>query len=131
MNNTNEATNRNGVDLGALLWGLTLIALGVVFLFDQFEWWNMHGLTHRYWPMIIVVLGFSRMLRGRFWPGLWLTIIGAWLQISQLGLYGLTFRNSWPVLLIGFGLYSIAKTIAGPRGRRGWQGCGGVEQRHD
>ena len=42
--------------------------------------------------------------RERSTGGLWMIGIGCWLLVSQTHLFGLGFRTSWPLLLIGMGL---------------------------
>ncbi len=99
------------VNMPALLWGLSLIALGVLFLLDRFRILDLHHLAHLYWPMIIVVIGAAKLLRRNLWGGSWVVLVGVWLQIAHLRLFGLTFNNSWPLLLIAFGAGVIARTL--------------------
>ena len=41
--------------------------------------------------------------------GLWLMTVGAWLIASMAQLFGLTFRTSWPLLLIAGGAFIVAR----------------------
>lgn len=99
------------VNAPALLWGLSLMALGVVFLLDRFRVLDIHHLAHFYWPMIIVAVGVAKLLRRNLWGGFWVVVVGLWLQIAHLRLFGLTFNSSWPLLLIAFGAGVIARTL--------------------
>jgi hypothetical protein len=92
------------IDRGSLTWGLILIGIGAVFLFAQLDILDFETVIHRYWPMILVVIGVPMLFqRRRVWSGLWLITIGVWLQIARLKLFGLTYRTSWPLLLIALG----------------------------
>ena len=103
---------RKPIDTGALAAGLGLVALGLLFLFDRLQIADVHDLLRHYWPLIIVFIGVVHLLRGRVWHGLWLIVVGLWLQITALHLFGLTFRSSWPLLLIALGAGMILRTIA-------------------
>ena len=109
MNDT--VTSRN-VDRGALAGGIILIAIGAMFLLSELNIAHFGGLMRRYWPMILVVIGVSNLFsRETVWSGLWLIALGAWLQISHLGLFGLSYRTSWPLLLIALGGGMILRSI--------------------
>lgn len=104
------------VDSGALVTGLVLITAGVAFLVGDFG-----EIVHDWWPMLLVLVGLSRLFRRRsMWSGLWLMTIGGWLQAVRLRLFDLTFRNSWPLLLIilGAGIALRAFFDAIPDGER-------------
>ena len=94
----NEEQTRR-IDPNALFTGLVLVALGIAFLLGDFG-----GLVHHWWPMFVVLLGVPKLLNRRtVWAGLWLVSLGAWLQIVHLHLFGLSFGNGWPLLLIVVG----------------------------
>ena len=42
---------------------------------------------------------------------MWLITLGVWLQIARLKLFGLTFRTSWPLLLIALGAGIILRAF--------------------
>jgi hypothetical protein len=87
------------IDAATLVTGLILIIAGGFLLVADF-----HGMIRVWWPMILVLIGIPKLFRrGTVWSGLWLIAIGAWLQLVRLHLFDLTFRNSWPLLLIVFG----------------------------
>lgn len=103
---------RRPIDTGALAAGLGLVALGLLFLFDRLQMADVHYLLRHYWPLIIVFIGGVKLLRGRIWNGLWLVVVGLWLQIATLHLFGMTFSSSWPLLLIALGAGMILRTVA-------------------
>lgn len=50
---------------GTTLGGLILVTLGVVFLARNLGWVSLESL-HRYWPVLLIVLGAAMLLgRGR------------------------------------------------------------------
>jgi hypothetical protein len=104
-------TTRKQIDSGAVFSGLVLIAVGVLFLLERLGLADFHYVIRHYWPLIIVIIGLSKVLRRQIWGGFWLIAIGAWLQISYLRLFGLSFSSSWPLLLIALGVGMIARTI--------------------
>lgn len=98
---------------GRFFTGLVLIAIGVLFLLEQFHIAGFNHLLHIWWPMFIVMIGVSSIVgRGKPWSGLWMIAIGLWLELIQLHLFGLTFRNSWPLLLIALGAIMTLRALA-------------------
>ena len=92
------------VDSGSLLNGLLLMGIGTLFLFDRLRIADFGDLFRMYWPMIILLFGVSHLFRrDGLWTGLWMIALGAWFQVAHLHLFGLTWRNSWPLLLIVMG----------------------------
>jgi hypothetical protein len=99
-------------DNGRLFTGLMLIGLGTLFLLEQFHIAGFHAIFRTWWPMIIVMFGVSSLVgRGRVWSGLWTIAIGVWLQLIQLRMFDLTFRNSWPLLLIVLGAFMTLRAL--------------------
>ncbi len=95
-----------------LMWGLLLIGLGGAFLLDQLGLVEIVELWH-YWPLILVVIGINRMIgyptAADFTGGLWTMFIGLWLFANFEHVFGLTFGNSWPYLIIACGITLILK----------------------
>ena len=92
------------IDRSALINGLFLIGLGVLFLLDRLHIEDFGDLIRTYWPCIIILFGVSHLFRREsIWSGAWLVLIGMWLQAVHLHLFNLTFGNSWPLILIASG----------------------------
>ena len=105
-----DSTRR--IDSSALFTGLLLVGVGVLFLLDRFHFAHFGDLMRTWWPMVIVLVGVSRLLHRRsVWSGLWLIAIGTWLQLVRLHLFEMTFRNSWPLLLIIIGAGIALKAV--------------------
>jgi len=103
---------------GGIFAGVVLIAVGIVFLLETFHVARFDEVVHGWWPMLIVLFGVVRLFTGRRpWGAIWFIAIGAWLQAVQLGLFGLTYHNSWPLLLIvagaGMTLRAFGDTFRG------------------
>ena len=89
-----------------IFWGLILVGLGVMFLFEHFEALEL-AMMWRFWPLILLVSGLVDVLSATRWKhigeGMNQIVIGGWLLACLEHLWGFTWNNSWPVLLIGIG----------------------------
>ncbi len=108
-----------------LLWGVALVALGVIFLMDRLAWIDLTqylGPQTHWWhflPLLLALGGLIRMLTAQsvrqLAKGLVRIVVGLWLFACLQQLGGLSFANSWPVLLVAFGAQMLV---------RGWYGRG-------
>lgn len=48
---------------GSLVWGVVLIAFGVLFLLDQFHI-DVWDAVWRFWPVILILWGADKLVRG-------------------------------------------------------------------
>jgi len=116
-----------------LVMGLVLTALGTLFVLDSFGVIDAGSLTD-YWPLILILPGLGNLIwprkhADRFW-GVILVGVGTLLLLRNLGLFWISFRHVWPVVLILLGLYVIWRA----RGPRPWDpgAADGMGQRaHD
>ena len=101
---------------GSLVWGLGLIAMGVMFLLHflnviQWSAWSV------WWPALVIFLGTMRLLTGRsprrIGNGVTMVGMGVWFLLATNHLYGLEWHNSWPLALVAVGLGSVVRAIAG------------------
>lgn len=80
-----------------------MIAVGTMFLLERFGYAST-GQVLRFWPLLVVCIGLAHLIRpGSGRPSIFLLLLGIWLQISTLGLFGLGFSDSWPLLIIFVG----------------------------
>lgn len=90
-----------------LVWGLVIVGVGVALFLDSMQMVEVESLWH-YAPLLLVVVGMNKMVgyptARHFTNGLWEMIVGLWLFAVFEQMYGLTFANSWPILVIAFGL---------------------------
>ena len=104
-----------------VMWGLVLIAVGVIFLLDRMDlvdFISVRNLWH-YWPLLIVAAGINQTIgypsAREFCNGLWTVFIGLWLFAVFEGFLGLTFRNSWPLFLLMWGLQMVLSPVINRR----------------
>lgn len=110
---------RDSIDspMAGIAGGIVLIAVGSFVLLNAIG--DLASLFARYWPLILVVLGVSKLFsRDTIATGLMLVAIGAWFQISHLRLFDVTWRSSWPLLLIAAGLTTIVHSLVRTGGRK-------------
>jgi hypothetical protein len=89
-----------------LLWGLMLVAIGMLFLLERLDMLAIDGLWH-YWPVLTAIFGIVKLMpptsSRHILGGLWLMFFSAWWYVSYEHLWGLSFHDSWPFLLIAWG----------------------------
>ena len=97
---------------GRFFFGLVLLALGILFLANNFDYIYIDHIG-RYWPAILILFGVVRLFEpetdGRHGSGLGWIFLGTWLLVSMNDIWGLSFHNSWPILIIGWGASMIWK----------------------
>jgi hypothetical protein len=97
-----------------VLWGLVLIGIGALFLFDHFDAFEIRQLWRQI-PILMVAFGIHQMLSSpaekHFANGLWQVFLGVWLYAIFNGHFGLTFRNGWPYLLIAGGIVMVIRPL--------------------
>ncbi|OON63431.1 hypothetical protein B0920_08670 [Massilia sp. KIM] len=93
-----------------VVWGLIMILVGAVFLADRLGYMEAETLWH-YWPLLLVLIGINQTIGyptpREFGNGLWLVFIGLWLFAVFENLFGLTFRNSWPLFILVAGIKMV------------------------
>jgi hypothetical protein len=94
--------------------GIFLLIVGVALLLENFNVLSV-GPVWQFWPVIIIVIGLVRVLDarivGEYQKAFWELFIGCWLLISELHIFGLHYKNSWPILLIGVGIGMLWKSF--------------------
>ena len=106
-----------------LLWGAAFVAVGTVFLLDRLALLDLTqylGPQTRWWhflPLLVALGGVISVVSAqsvrRVLKGLGDIVLGVWVFACLEQLWGLTFANSWPILLITFGVQMLL---------RGWFG---------
>lgn len=103
-------TRRERTRGGSLVAGVILIAVGLCFLLMNLGWIDF-GIPWGWWPLVLVAIGCGRLLtagddderRG----AAWLVLIGGWLLVNVQGWFGLSWHNSWPLILVAAGLMIV------------------------
>lgn len=101
------------------LFGIIVIAIGVLFLLNEFGVADFSRLLV-WWPSLIILFGVWRLIasrfRSRFLP-IALIVTGAFLQAGELG-FDIDWGRYWPVILIAAGALILAGGIGRRRRRR-------------
>jgi hypothetical protein len=109
-----------GVHAGRVASGLIILALGALMLLNRHSMWGFDAM--RLFPGVVLILiggvwllwGDCRRDRASF-SGFWLVLIGVWLIANQTHAFGIDFRHSWPLLLVGWGVVIVARELFGRR----------------
>ena len=89
---------------GGGTWGIALIVIGTVLLLDRLGRIDI-GDFWRLWPLVVIYYGAVQLFRpsdGK--PSSWVFLLGIWLLVSSLELFGFGYDNSWPLLIILVGV---------------------------
>ena len=93
--------------------GFFLLAIGIALLLDKFDIFYI-GDVWRFWPIIFIAIGLGHLLDAQgvreYRKACWWLFMGSWFLISELHMFGLSYHNSWPILLIGMGINILWKS---------------------
>jgi predicted membrane protein len=86
-----------------LFLGLVIITLGVIALLDNLGFLHIQS-AWRFWPLFLIAVGLSRLLRPAGCPGRWtgfvVLLLGLWFLANNLGVMPYRVRDFWPLLLV-------------------------------
>lgn len=99
------------------IWGIFLIALGVLFLLEHSGMWGIAGLGD-WWPLILVVIGITHLIDRRVGSALTMILLGAWFLAVTSGWMGFTYGNSWSLVLVAVGVGIVMTALTGEQRRR-------------
>jgi hypothetical protein len=116
-----------------MLWGLVFIGLGVAFLVDQLDYFDLWRMWE-WWPLIGVVWGVSRIIA---WTSAddvgsavtW-TLIALWVMTNTFEWFGLEWSNSWPLVLVAIGTGMVTTAALRPAFGRTTMASGKEENGH-
>lgn len=101
-----------------LMWGLVLVLFGLTILLDRMDLIEVRSLW-RYWPLVMIVIGINKMIGyptpGHYSSGLWMMFMGVWLFAVFQNMFGLTFGNSWPFVIIASGVSIMLRPFINKR----------------
>lgn len=119
MDVTEEAERRQ-VSQARVVFGLIVMIVGALMLADRFEWWGVR-VNVPIWPWFLIVLGLARFAdqsrpdakncTGGRRTGAWLIFVGAWGLLNEYRLLGAHYGHSWPLLLIGAGVFVVWRSL--------------------
>ena len=99
------------------IWGLFLIALGVLLLIERFGPWAIPSIG-RLWPAVLFAFAVSRLTEGRLGGALTFAGLGTWFFAVEFHWYGFDWGNSWPLALVAVGLGIVVRARPGEDRRR-------------
>ncbi|GGC96207.1 LiaI-LiaF-like domain-containing protein [Undibacterium terreum] len=91
-----------------LVWGLSLIAVGVIVLGYKLGFMDVDILTFWHlWPLIVAISGLANIVFAKkpahVVSGIYHILAAGWLYACMEHLWGWTFGNTWPMILIAWG----------------------------
>lgn len=102
---------------GSVIVGVILLTIGFVLMLQNFNLISIDSVWS-YWMVVPVIIGIVKIAtmesKKDFGKGVWWIFIGMWLYISIKHVYGLNFGDTWPALIIAWGISIIWKTYAYP-----------------
>jgi hypothetical protein len=103
-----DTQSKGGVEIGKLMFGLALVAFGVIFFLDRLDLWDFGTLFRKGWPLIMVFFGLSSEIDAlrhrRSDGGHFLIGVGTWLFIGINDFFGLSVATAFPIGIIVVGL---------------------------
>lgn len=106
--------------MGRSLLGIGLVALGLIILGDQIDWWDGNAIVRDWWPVAVIAAGLAQLTqRPRPWMGAGIIVaIGIVLLLAGLDVLG---DDAWalivPSALVCLGIWLILTHLTGERVR--------------
>lgn len=100
-------------DYGRVLWGVVIIAMGVLLLAGERGEWDFSRAVGQFWPFILIALGAVRLAQPPHRSGAFLLFIGLWALATQMRVAGLNCENSWPIVVVGVGVSIVWRALRG------------------
>lgn len=120
MDNTN---NKTGSQKSKIIIGFTLLIVGIVLLLKQLGYYFDDWVFS--WPMILIIIGFLNGIKNNFRNSGWfiMILIGGVFLAEKIDPSLSVVRYTWPIIIIGFGLWFIfGKQPNLGKNKSGW-GC--------
>jgi len=117
------ARERKSVKASGLWFGLVLVALGLLMTLNRLDMAPALSIG-RVWPVAVIGAGAAKIYDSWGTPGaesgLGLVMTGIWFLAVNFRIFGLTYQNAWPLLIVGVGISLIWRAFleeAAGRGR--------------
>jgi predicted membrane protein len=104
--------------LSGMLFGGMVVVFGVLMLLDNLNIVRFDDLW-QYWPVVVIILGVAKVLQARtpagyVWGGM-VALVGALVLLDNLRIVSFNFELLWPILIIGFGISMLLRTMDGKK----------------
>ncbi|HAL56438.1 MAG TPA: hypothetical protein DCP63_08185 [Bacteroidetes bacterium] len=97
-----------------VVFGIIVLLVGVLLLLNNLDFVDV-GPFWQYWPFILLFIGINKIIQCTtlqgIGKGIWLIFLGLWLFVSLNHIWGLSFRDTWPMILIAWGVGMMWKTL--------------------
>lgn len=97
------------IDRSTLSWGLLLLASGLLLGLSRLDLLDLSPSS--WWPLAPILVASGHLLsapdRKHRRLAAWFLLIGLWLLVNSVGLFGFSWPDSWPLLVIGGGLVDV------------------------
>ncbi|HEY1497593.1 MAG TPA: DUF5668 domain-containing protein [Candidatus Solibacter sp.] len=96
---------------------LAVIAVGVLFLLNNLNVFYLHDIW-RFWPVALLAVGLAKLVDSQSdsdrTAGIVLSIVGAIFLAKNLGFLYVSWRDFWPLILIGAGVLMLWNRLYTP-----------------
>lgn len=114
------ATERHGYFNMRLIMGLVIIAVGIIALLVNLGY-DIRISLWDYWPLILILIGLSRIFQPReyrsLWFGLIVTALGILFLLNNFYIINFGFEEVWPIIIILIGVAMLRHGYGVSRGR--------------
>jgi len=106
---------------GRIIMGVLFIIIGTALLLQKLDVIYLEELLGirsiwSAWPIIFVIIGVGKMIdvptMKEIGEGVWWIFLGGWLYVSINHIYDLSFRETWPAIIIAFGVNVLWESFA-------------------
>lgn len=121
-----EHDEPRGIRPGTIAGGAILLTLGALMLADPTGALRLHS-NRLVAPLLLLAFGVASLInatgdRAGGWSerrgrrrrmrgsgGVWLIGVGAWMLLSEMHLFGLDYRTSWPLFIVMWGVLMVVR----------------------
>lgn len=106
---------------GRIIMGALFVIIGIVLLLQKLDVIYLEDLLGirsiwNAWPVVFVILGLGKLIDSprlkEIGEGVWWIFLGGWLYVSINHIYDLGFRQTWPAIIIAFGVSVLWESYA-------------------
>jgi len=93
---------------------ILIIGFGVLLFLDNFGLFHIYNVW-RYWPVVLIAVGLSKMFDcrgagGRVWAGI-MIVAGVLFLLDSLRIFHVGWHLIWPMALVGLGISMLVKSL--------------------
>jgi hypothetical protein len=104
------------LDTQKIVTGLGLATVGVIMLLNRIDYWPH---IWKLWPLWLGLVGIGKLIahpsRAEYGDGLLMLAMCVFFLGVTYHWYGLTYRNSWPLIIVFVGLSLVVNSFTGKR----------------